>query len=297
MRSASLLLVVAILAMVSCGKDRIPLKPANRTGPDFVFWSTRTNGLADLFAMNSDGTGLHQLTSDTLEDREPRWSPDGTKIVYVHRYDPNSDSADVTVMSADGTNRIRLTRDYADANPTWSPDGHKIAYLHDPAYVTNQLWVMNADGTSPQLLIDSDSLNGVNQITWTSQNTFLGADWFGLVKFNADGTGRTRVLSLTNVLYAYPRPSPDGTKIVFAWAGPLPASGSDIYTISADGTNLRQLTTSGGATLPVWSPDGTRIGYIGDDFGMWTMNVDGTNKVRVPVSSPSPGGDYLGDWR
>jgi TolB protein len=289
-------LAITLVGIVSCGKDN-PVEPKIIVGREVLFSSSRSGGAEDLFVMNADGTGLHRLTNDAANDQAPRWSPDGSKIVFIHQYDPNGDSSNVTIMDADGSNRVRLTHDYSDANPSWSPDGTQVSFQRNPYDPTNQLWVINADGTSPHLLIDSDSLNGVTEISWTPQNTFLGADWYGIVRFSADGTVRTRILPLTYVQDAFPRLSPDGTKIAFAWGGPSATGLSDIYVVGADGSNLLQLTTSGTASNPAWSPDGTRIGYDNGNFSIWTMKSDGTDKTRIPVADPSPGIDHLGDWR
>jgi Tol biopolymer transport system component len=77
----------------------------------------------EIFVMNTDGTGLQQLTENNFPDSTPRWSPDGTRIVYV------SDSSgtgqyDVFVMSANGTDIRQVTHVPAGAraiNPAWHP--------------------------------------------------------------------------------------------------------------------------------------------------------------------------------
>ena len=77
--------------------------------------------------------------------------------------------------------------------------------------------------------------------------------------------------------------------------------GTRIYVMNADGTNQQPLTTTS-AWEPVWSPDGTKIAYIGRDYTaafyrplfeptsysrsvregqIWVMNADGTNQVRL----------------
>lgn len=57
--------------------------------------------------------------------------------------------------------------------------------------------------------------------------------------------------------------------------------GGQIYTISASGTGLKQLTSSGKNTYPVWSPAGTEIAYehtAGSVSNIWVMNANGSGK-------------------
>src|SRR5688500_1086579 len=69
-----------------------------------VFTSDRTVSF-EIFVMNPDGTGLTQLTDDPGEDREPAWSPDGTRIVFTRVVDGD---AEIFVMNADGTEPVNL---------------------------------------------------------------------------------------------------------------------------------------------------------------------------------------------
>lgn len=60
----------------------------------------------------------------------PVWSPDGQHIVFCTVIDPSADvnsrpsHADIWMMNADGSNRVRMTGGrFANLQPTWSPDG------------------------------------------------------------------------------------------------------------------------------------------------------------------------------
>jgi Tol biopolymer transport system component len=60
----------------------------------------------------------------------------------------------------------------------------------------------------------------------------------------------------------------------------------DLYTVRADGTGVRRLTTTGGVSSGQWSPDGSRIALTraGD---VYTMTSSGTGLQRVTTHAAS----------
>ena len=88
---------------------------------------------------------------------------------------------------------------------------------------------------------------------------------------------------------ARPAWSPDGTRIAFHSdrAGSL-----DIYTMAADGTDVRRVTIEPSAEYgATWSPDGTRLAFTSDRDGasdIYVARADGTDVVRLTTAG---GGD------
>ena len=83
--------------------------------------------------------------------------------------------------------------------------------------------------------------------------------------------------------------SPDGEKLTFY------GSGGDIWTISADGSTLNQITRSmDRENGPAWSPDGKTIAYEGGKGSIWLYSVEegksselaDTRFLNWPVWSP-----------
>lgn len=107
-----------------------------------------------------------------------------------------------------------------------------------------------------------------------------GATTTEIYRMRTDGTDPVRLTSDQNVEHTWPRPSPDGTKILFYTA----ARGSsvndintnELWVMDSDGSNQRRLIPMGayGWTRQghvEWSPDGTRL--LMSAGGQWTMDL------------------------
>lgn len=61
----------------------------------------------------------------------------------------------------------------------------------------------------------------------------------------------------------------------------------NVWTVGADGRRQVQLTSTGMAASPTWSPDRRRIAYAeysaetGDGWDIWVMRENGSNKTRL----------------
>lgn len=80
--------------------------------------------------------------------------------------------------------------------------------------------------------------------------------------------------------------SPDGKTVAFTYKG-------DIYTVSVDGGEARQITTNSRYdTAPVWSPDGKKIAFASDREGTYDIYVVNSNGGQ-PVRLTTGGGREL----
>ncbi len=108
-----------------------------------------TFDLEAIFTVQPDGSGLRQLTPAGEFDRDPIWSPDGTRLLF-------GQESDIFVMNADGSERRRLVRGLPEATGyRWSPDGQLIAFIQGGflgEVFFQDLWVVEADGSGSRRL-------------------------------------------------------------------------------------------------------------------------------------------------
>jgi Tol biopolymer transport system component len=106
----------------------------------------------DIYVVNADGSGMSALTSTgfSLQEEHPKWSPDGTRILFDVVSGPGGPHG-VYVMNADGSGAVLLADGRA---PSWSPNGSRIAFASSRDG-NNDIYVMNADGSGQTRLTES----------------------------------------------------------------------------------------------------------------------------------------------
>jgi eukaryotic-like serine/threonine-protein kinase len=86
-----------------------------------------------LWRANLDGTKLVQLSDPPMYPVLPRWSPDGSQILFMAKPPGGGQSEAYIVSSSGGTPRLLLPEDKGSQNaPNWSPDGRRIAFSRGP---------------------------------------------------------------------------------------------------------------------------------------------------------------------
>jgi len=122
--------------------------------PAHIAWSPDGRRLAfdagEIQVVNTDGTGLLNLTTSLAFERKPDWSPHGDRIAYTRENE-------IWVMDASGTDQRSLTgwQSQPAFDPAWSPDGSRIAFASVDASNHTTLWVMNAEGRDWRRLTDT----------------------------------------------------------------------------------------------------------------------------------------------
>lgn len=227
--------------------------------PDFsadgkqIVFPHDTTGALELYVINPDGTGLTQITHDGRDHLEPRWSPDGTHIVFA----TNGELGLVVIASvaADGTDfKILTTPVWESIGQEYTQDGKHIVFVSQLGGFVSALWIMDTNGkhlrrlSDPRLTasVPDISPDGKQVVFNDRQNSPGFSDIF---KMNLDGTGVTRLTSTVRENEGLPSFSPDGKKIIFVSDRESPGS-LDTWIMDADGSHQRLLIKD--AAAPNW---------------------------------------------
>jgi dipeptidyl aminopeptidase/acylaminoacyl peptidase len=271
------------------------------------FTSFRDAQLGDIWTIDPDGSDGRKVTSGPLYDAQSDWSRDGQSIAF--RRGPNAfRSLQVWKMDLYGGNLALLaTGDPADptqnsTQPAWAPDGESLLFRATrPPYADSDIWRMNADGSNQALVvhIPGEQLYpsyspDMSKIAYT---TPLTPDDRAIFTIDASGASPpTKVFDVPGAYDSAPNWSPDGRQLAFESNND---GDMEIYTMNADGTDLRQLTNNVVHDEgPAWSPDGKRIVFTSGPNNLngdiYVMNADGSARMRL---MDVPGRDESPDWQ
>lgn len=181
---------------------------------------------------------------------------------------PIYDTYDIFVSDLQGNITKQLTDSPGyDAEAVVSPKGDKILFTSTRGGDLD-LWIMNIDGTDPKQLTNE-----------------LGYD--GGAFFSADGT---------KIVFRASRPKTEQEIAEYKdllSKNLVAPTNMEIYTINADGTNMKQITTLGKANwAPYFTPSGKKIIFSsnhaaekGFNFQLYTVNLDGTGLEQITYES------------
>jgi len=119
-----------------------------------LYQTYNTTKSVQVFVHDNQYNTARQLTSGNGMSYDAAWSPRGDRIAYVSTQPGNDE---IFTVNPDGSDVRRLTTNTWewDKHPSWSPDGSQIVFWSNRDSGRRQLWVMNADGGNPRLLLES----------------------------------------------------------------------------------------------------------------------------------------------
>jgi len=318
MRARCLVLSVAISIVGLASMASISSATFSGTNGRVAFASDAARD-RDIWTINPDGSGAANVTDAVGApgwDREPDYSPNGTKIAFRSG---QTDAAEIYTMNADGTGGLtQLTSNaFKDWAPAWSPDGSKIAFgsnRNDPNFATcvglfqgcnDDIFVIPATGGAPVQVTFDSGQDEFPQFSPDGTHIAYSTDLGGAsaIYTVALATLTTTKLTTDSLRAGEPDYSPDGTKIAFEnnfYACKTNNSDckSDVFVMNADGGGVTRLTRKFGTNYsPNWSPEGDKLVFTHANLGgreqIYEMNPDGTGITRITHTS---GASSDPDW-
>ncbi len=182
--------------------------------------------------------------TDTFDEYQPEWSPDGRWISYIN-YEDKERRNGLTLVRPNGTKRHRVVIGANEEDTyAWSPKGRFLIYEDG-----TELDVIWPTGNWRRL-----SAHGRSLPVWSPDGKKLAFPVFphDLVVARGDGRGSRRLgLGLTSILEWSTTWSPDGRRLAFA--GSFGEDPTQIWTVGAGGHGLSRLTNEGNNDIVGWT--------------------------------------------
>jgi Tol biopolymer transport system component/DNA-binding winged helix-turn-helix (wHTH) protein len=283
--------------------------------PDGSVIAFHSHGRGGIWVMPARGGVARQLVT---EGSNPSWSADGKRIAF--QSDEPADAtpsaygaqsgATIHVVDADGRHQKPLTAAGhplgGHAAPAWTHDGRFVAFSVFDGASNNGVWIVSIETGETKPLLQA--ARGLYELTFAPDDSALyaagGEPFVTRIPFNKrDGTlaGERELIAVAGAAGVRGLSmSADGKRLAFAgltissqlWAQPITRDGNgsgEPHALTTD--------TSRRNSLPVVSPDGSRVAYVsrrgGEPPNIWVIGVDGRNSAQI-TDNDSP--DELPYW-
>lgn len=260
-----------------------------------IAYVTTEYGAKEIATMNFDGSNPRQVTRFGSVTISPSWRPDGGALIFTSYRERHPWL--YLLDLATGDSRTLARHPGVNIGARWSPEGRRVA-LTLSKDGNSELYLMDADGGNLRRLTYNWGIDV--SPTWSPDGTQLAfiSDRSGsphLYKMSVEGDAEPERLTYSGTFVSSPAWSPRGDWI--AYSARVPRLGFQIFAISPDGLELRQLTNvRSDNESPTWSPDGALIAFNSNRSGrhqIYRMAVDGSELQRL---TDGPGDHTLPAW-
>ncbi len=281
----------------------LPTALGGGTG-QIAFASIRDSDVPNIYMINTDGTGLVQITHIPEGACKPAWSPDGMRLVFISPCAANREvytSSSLFIINVDGTSLTPLPG-YAggDYSPAWSPDGNSIAFVSLRDQTIPQIFILNLVDSSV-IHLAQDPARPETFPSWSPDGTKLvysGQDnqIHGMLR---DGSLRFLIgRNSGDNRNTEPVWSPNGRSIIFTqWThdNNLPSLMAVQY--SSDGGLAAPIPNSAYLNQPSFSPDSLLVAATGFPNGQRDIYILGVSGIGLRNITNDVFYDFNPAWR
>ena len=244
----------------------------------------KTNRVKRIALMDSDGSNLRYLTLGQSTVTTPRFSPNGSQLVYTGTLARKPRVFVIDVAS--GRERLLVPGGMITFAPRFSPNGRQIVFSSAQGGNTD-IVVVGADGGTPQRLTSAPGSDTSPSYSPDGRRIVFESDRGGtqqLYIMNADGSGQRRI-SFGGGRSASPVWSPKGDLIAFTRIG----AGFRIGVMNASGGGERLLTDAWQDEGPSWAPNGQfvlfhRTAQGSGNATLYAVPINGGPPRRMPTA-------------
>jgi Tol biopolymer transport system component len=204
------------------------------------------------------------------------WAPDDNHLVLHTLTDPlgNANHQLQLLSVTGGGPTVIFDGNGPETGPSYAPDGRLAYWGGYSGTPTGGIWI---DGQSVHPLAF-----GLSGLSWMPAGDALvfTQDPVGLQRLVLSSGSVTTLLTPENGEALYqPAVSPDGSRIALMRFGGS-RQGQEIWTVAADGSDPRQLTSGFTDDSPQWTPDGNYVAFTRTG-GIHLIPSGGGSPVRV----------------
>jgi Tol biopolymer transport system component len=255
-------------------------------GQKVVFSSNRGAAKHHIWQVDANGGNPLKLTSDDAEHEHPRYSPDGTLILYISNA---TGKRELWVMNPDGSNPHPLALiSIRVSDPAWSPNSQAVVYVGCTRGAACNLFRINLDATNP-LQITTGGSQDWNP-DWSAQGIIFASNRGnsqGLWVVQPDGSGLRQVTDPAGAADLDPRWT-TGNGFLFSRSGQGPDdAAADVWSATTAGGSPRRLTST--------IPEPIQVGLEVRAGGSTTITVGAS--LVVNTSATEPNNPAAGPWR
>jgi Tol biopolymer transport system component/DNA-binding winged helix-turn-helix (wHTH) protein len=245
-----------------------------------------------------ESTGIHLIPTQggvprvvtpalaPASDRDPAFSPDGSRLAYLACNRPDYAICDVMIIDLNaepGPSGVphRLTSMAAQMyGLAWTRDGRSLVFGTEAPALVSYLWRVDSNGHRPPERLEVAGLGARHPATVLSKDRLVFArSTYDTDVYRFEPNAAAGPVNASSFPDFQPTFSPDGTRIAFSSA--RSGEAVEIWVAAADGSVPRQLTRDLGRFQgePCWSPDGGAVAFMsqapdGRSHHIWMMGVD-----------------------